>query len=269
MTARAPRAHRSVSAVLAVAWLAVLAGTIVALARLGSGPLATPPLRHPQALPAWLHRCGAPTALFAVVRLLALVLAWYLLATTTIGVLARASRVPRLVATADRFTVPPIRRLLTAAAGAGMSLSLSGIALVPMAVAAPHRGNRPTASRSGPATGAASRRPPSVVVERLPDQSGVVLERLPDDDDTATMSVEAPTTAPAPATTATWWTVRPGESFWSEAERVARSRSGAATDVDISDYWTTLIEHNRDRLVDPANPDLIYPGQRFELPPPA
>jgi len=266
MTDLAPQARRSLSTLIAVAWLAVLAGTIVGLARLGSGPLATPPLRHPQALPVWLHRSGAPTAVFAVVRLLALVLAWYLLATTTIGVLARASRVPRLVTTADRFTVPPVRRLLTAAAGAGMSLSLSGIALVPMVGAAPHGWPRPTATRSGPATATASGRPPTVVVERLPDRSGAVLERLPDDDDTATMSVEAPTAAPAATTT--WWTVRPGESFWSEAERVTRSRSGAATDVDISGYWTTLIEHNRDRLVDPANPDLIYPGQRFELPPP-
>ena len=31
-------------------------------------------------------------------------------------------------------------------------------------------------------------------------------------------------------------------------------------------YWRRLIEANRGRLVDPDDPDLVLPGQRFVLP---
>jgi nucleoid-associated protein YgaU len=36
----------------------------------------------------------------------------------------------------------------------------------------------------------------------------------------------------------------------------------------VAPYWTGLVEANRDVLVDPANPDLIHPGQTFRLPAP-
>ena len=36
---------------------------------------------------------------------------------------------------------------------------------------------------------------------------------------------------------------------------------------DVADYWMTLIEANRRRLHDPANPDLLFPGQTLDLPP--
>ena len=39
-----------------------------------------------------------------------------------------------------------------------------------------------------------------------------------------------------------------------------------ATDAEIRPYWLALIERNRSSLVDPANPDLIFPGQVFQLP---
>jgi hypothetical protein len=32
-------------------------------------------------------------------------------------------------------------------------------------------------------------------------------------------------------------------------------------------YWRRLIDTNRDRLRDPSNPSLVYPGQVIELPP--
>ena len=39
------------------------------------------------------------------------------------------------------------------------------------------------------------------------------------------------------------------------------------TDAEVAPYWRTVVEANRRRLVDPANPDLIRPGQVFTLPP--
>jgi nucleoid-associated protein YgaU len=33
------------------------------------------------------------------------------------------------------------------------------------------------------------------------------------------------------------------------------------------DYWAQLVDANRDRLVDPDDPDLLLPGQVLVLPP--
>lgn len=63
-----------------------------------------------------------------------------------------------------------------------------------------------------------------------------------------------------------WHTVQRGESFWSIAENhVATVETASASEV--SGYWNRLIEANRHELVDPHNPDLIFPGQIFRLPP--
>jgi nucleoid-associated protein YgaU len=63
--------------------------------------------------------------------------------------------------------------------------------------------------------------------------------------------------------------VRPGECFWSIAERVLTDNWGRApTDAEIVPYWRRLIDANRLELVQPDNPDLILPGQVFAVPAP-
>lgn len=58
-----------------------------------------------------------------------------------------------------------------------------------------------------------------------------------------------------------------GDSFWSIAEDVLSTRLGRApTGQETATYWHQLVEANRPRLVDSADPDLIYAGQRFVLP---
>jgi len=67
----------------------------------------------------------------------------------------------------------------------------------------------------------------------------------------------------------TQWTVRPGECFWSIAERVLTAHTGQApTDAEIVPYWHRLIDANRAELVQRENPDLILPGQVFTVPNP-
>ena len=58
---------------------------------------------------------------------------------------------------------------------------------------------------------------------------------------------------PAPHTKQ--WTVRAGDHFWSIAQRTA------GRGEDVEEVWRWLIERNRERLLDPANPDLLVPGQ--------
>lgn len=76
----------------------------------------------------------------------------------------------------------------------------------------------------------------------------------------------APPTTPAPPlpeVDPTVWVVEQGDSFWTIAAQVV----AAAGDQETHRYWRRLVEANRDRLVDPGNPDLLVPGQRLVLPP--
>ena len=63
------------------------------------------------------------------------------------------------------------------------------------------------------------------------------------------------------------WTVAAGDHLWHVARStLADTWHRPPTDAEILDYLTRLIAENRSTLVDPANPDLIHPGQRFTLP---
>ncbi|MDY7100982.1 MAG: hypothetical protein S0880_07325 [Actinomycetota bacterium] len=67
----------------------------------------------------------------------------------------------------------------------------------------------------------------------------------------------------------TTWTIESGDHLWHVAEdTVARHLGRPATDAEIAPYWQRLIDTNRDTLADPTNPDLVFPGQVFHLPPP-
>jgi nucleoid-associated protein YgaU len=62
--------------------------------------------------------------------------------------------------------------------------------------------------------------------------------------------------------------VRAGESLWSIAyDVVAQSLKRAPTDGDVALYWHTLVDAHRPLLVDPDDPDLIFPGEVVRLPP--
>jgi nucleoid-associated protein YgaU len=50
------------------------------------------------------------------------------------------------------------------------------------------------------------------------------------------------------------------------AVQVLAEAGAANDDGEVVRYWLRLIEANTDRLADPANPDLIFPGQVFALP---
>jgi len=68
----------------------------------------------------------------------------------------------------------------------------------------------------------------------------------------------APTPRPQPTT----WVVQPGDNLWSIATRVE------TTPADVAAYWMRLVAQSRGRLRFRDKPDLIYPGQTFELPAP-
>lgn len=61
--------------------------------------------------------------------------------------------------------------------------------------------------------------------------------------------------------------VTPGDHFWSIAEGVLTATYGSTPDeASVAEYWVVLVDANRSRLIDPNNPDLIFPGQELVLP---
>jgi len=65
---------------------------------------------------------------------------------------------------------------------------------------------------------------------------------------------------------ATEWEVQPGDHLWSVAEQALGQAGATHGDGEVAQYWLRLIEANAGRLADPANPDLIFPGQFLTLP---
>lgn len=253
--------HRGIAV---VGWLALLVGVLVAFTLLGSGALAPPPVTDPAAWAAWAGQRGATEVVFALLRLGVVAVAWYLLGVSVLGVAVRLLRLTRLVRLADIVTVPAVRRLLQGALGLGL------------AAAAVTAGS---AAGSGPGATAAA-----AVVTAAPAGAGAEVALL----DGARLTMRPLGTRGAsyavmrqvgPPSQAPWvqredaapdrtWEVRAGEHLWAIAERtLAQAWDRAPTDAETEPYWRELVAHNHDALTDPANPDLVYPGQVFRLPP--
>jgi hypothetical protein len=221
-------------------------GVVTALGALhlaGRSPLAPPPLTAPSGWSAWLEGHDPVVAAFAVLRLAALGVGWYTVAVGVAGALARLAPHRRLVAALDRVTVPPLRRLLAAT----VTVSL-GAGLANPTVAAADRHEAPAVADSATSSTTA----PTLTMRHLPS---------------STEGEPRPT--PAPAAEDSTWTVQPGQCFWSIAEAVLGESLGReATPSEVVPYWNRLIEANRGALADRDNPDLIFPGQVFTVPPP-
>lgn len=236
------------------ALVALLLAAAFVLDGAGGGPLATPSLTAASEWPQWLSRVGPVTGAVAVVRLLALAAVWYAVVVTLVGTVLRAAArvrpswwLGRVIAAADRITVGPIRRGLAATAG----LALATASPLPAAFAGPP-------STSGPATSSPASPTPTLVMTLIEPTTEVPAspEHL----------APGPNAGPAPSTPD--HTVVRGECFWSIADDALTQEWGRSpTDAEIVPYWRKLIERNRYLLVDRSNPDLIYPGQVFELPP--
>ena len=240
-----------------------VAGVVWVLERAGGGQLAPPPLLAPDEWGEWLAGREPVVAALAVVRLVALAAVWYLLVATVLGGLLRLCRAGRLVAVADRLTVPALRRLLVATAGvtlaAGVHPTLALAGTSQPGVAVTTSTTAPTSTTTSTTATDTSRSPPTLTMRAL----------APDSPPPPAATVTGPPVVSARATAEPTWTVRPGDCFWSIADEVlAKAWGRAPTDAEIVPYWRTLIEANRSALADRENPDLIFPSQVFTVPAP-
>ena len=156
---------------------------------------------------------------------------------------------------------------MVAFALAAYLLLLIVVAAVSRILGAPHalRAITPAMLRPfvGMIAGASLSVPMAAVAQTTSTSPPVVMHRVTDR--------PAPTPAPAPASAPAVRThvVVPGEHFWSIAESVLHDAWGRNASVpEVTPYWRALVEANRDRLRDPHNADLVFPGQEFVVPAP-
>ena len=232
-------------------WCLALAAAALGLALAGSGLPSLPPLRSPSTWPGWLEATGPAPAAVALVRLGGLAVIAYLAAVTATGVAARLLAADGLVVLVDRLTVPALRRLLSTSLGAG--LALGPLTAVQPALAQPAPAERTVTMRGlaeSPASDGETGGEPETA------EPVMTMSRLEED---------GPDRAAAERTIR----VEPGQSFWSIAEDVLRAAErDHRADREVVPYWLRLIEANRQRLADPANPDLLFPGQVLVVPRP-
>ena len=176
-----------------------------------------------------------------VLRVVVHGIALYLLASTVAACVLELvpSRAAHRLPLLDRLTAAPVRRVVHAAFGVGLSVS----ALTSMAPKS---------------TGTATAPEPTTVETTIPSPPTPAVAAPP-------MPVAAQPPAPETVTT---WTVRPGDHFWSIAEHLLSEGFGRpVTDSEVDPYWRRLVETNRDRLADPHNEDLLFEGQQLAVPP--
>ena len=179
----------------------------------------------------WVQREGAATATFALARVVGLGLALYAASVGLLGVVAGVTQVASLRRLVLHITLPALRPFVAPVVAATLTLAAA------MPAGAQGRGDP-------------SPRPP---IMQIVDASTAP--------DPPVLRVATP-----PESLSTH-TVAPGDTFWSIAEDALRAWGAQATDAEIVPYWRALIDANRDRLEARDEPDLIYPGQVFVLPP--
>ena len=186
---------------------------------------------------------------------------------------------PGIVGSSSRGDAPVLRRLTVPSSPATTSPAPTSPAPTSPATSVSPRGQ---ATPADTRIGVADDRGP--VLHALPDQPAPAMKSLtespsadaaappvlrwisPDPPAVQTPTIPA-TTIPVGATPITV-TLRPGDHLWLVAERALTAADHQQpTNARIEHYWRALIDANRDRLADPANPDLVYAGQILLLPP--
>ena len=199
----------------------------------------------------WL-RAAPADALIAALRLVALVLAGWLLVATVAYAFASATSIPAAVRACEWATPRAIRRTID---------HVLAVSIVAGAVTVPATAHH---------AGAVQDRPPPVSVDV---RSGKSLGSLPSEWSPPVTVANTPVVPvverPRPSTTTTV-VVTPDDNLWelsasALARGTARERATIADD-EIARYWRTVCDANRDALRS-GNVNVIYPGETVALPP--
>ncbi len=256
---------RSLSFVALVVFEIVAIVTLHALGRLAW-------LRIPWAeVGTWIDVNPVEDTIGAMVRYLALAIAYWMLTTTVLYAIAKATRFPAAVRAVEWATLPAVRRVADRVA----ATTLSAVAV------------------AGPALPALAQQPPTPVVREVttttpnytpvpagPGGLRIVHPPAPEPGYTPT-----PAGTPRESTTATTpggavddipvvqsgellgttYTVKRGDSFWCIATQRVEAETGSDDLATVTEYWVRLVDANRD-TISSGDPDLIYPNEVITLP---
>ena len=231
-------------------------GTVAALHRVGSYSWLQVPFTD---LGTWMENTPPEDALTAVLRLVALALAYWLAGSTVLYILASASRIPSAISAVEWATLPTVRRTVDRVAA--LSLIAATVAS-PLAPA--------LAAESPPVVYEVEEGVPLPRIVPIPTRDVVDSPRYvptPAGTGSDVSSIAAPVTAVA-ATNAIGnsYEVVDGDNFWTIAAHVvSESTSETPDNHSIARYWRRLISENTDVLRS-GDPDMIYPGETLILP---
>jgi hypothetical protein len=243
-----------------VGLLVALAAAARVLWTAGGATLAPPPSSSWSGAVRWYESVGPEVATLAVVRLAALAIALWLFLGTSLELVASVIGGPWARRLADLIAPRSLQRLVHGLAGLSLSAGLAVVAPSAgiLAELGPGVAVAQQAEDPSPSSGTATMR----WLDAPGDLSPAVPEAVP-----AQPAPIAPLPTAAPVVPADQVVVGPGDSFWSiAADDLADVLGRPPQDSEIATHWRRLVEANRDRLVDPGNPDLLYAGQELVLP---
>lgn len=269
---------RATRGMLTLSSVAMAAG--VALHAAGHGALAGPNRWNLDGWAEIVDQRGAPAATMTLLRYAALAACGYVVALGVLTVLVSATRV-RWLELVLRFVTPAVLRpLLGIVVVATLATprpagATTADANPPVMVLATTTSGAPEQPSQPPTMRRVDARTPTTTAVPAPPATAIldaavvspVVSKPSAPSITATV-VARPTSAPTTTTAPATWTIARGEHLWFVAERVMTQALGA--DVhhgELARYWRSLVDANRERLVDRDNADLVYAGQEFVLPP--
>lgn len=282
---------------------ALIAATAVGGLAWASSLLPLPSASQLADLGGWHREVGTAHAVMVLLRLVATALSCWIAVGGTLQLLAGAW--PRLRRVADAVSPSMVRGVaggmaslslgVVAAPGLGPEPEASTAVLQPIEDGTSPSSTTATSILDGRAslrpledgeTGVPSSSSSSIVASSDPSSGASVGPSSVDPTSTTTEPVvrpaeqhpPAPPAIPAPAPPPTLGSapgtpvdrhvVTAGDHFWSLAhELVVEAKGSMVAEREVARYWTVLVAANRDRLVVPGEPDLLFVGQELVIPP--
>ncbi len=206
----------------------------------------------------------------------ALIMAYWMLISTVLTVVAMVSRIPAAIRATSTFTLPSVRRVVDGAVAASvLATSLSGLVGASAAFAADDPSSTTTAPTA--TTGTASSAPGDnfLATPTLQPKSGSDASSTPTTstttapDETDPTSGDVDTPPDSPEVSAGEHKVVRGENLWTISRDHVANTSGKSasqlTEAEIREYWVKVVNANKNSLRS-GDPHWIYPGEVITLP---